>query len=345
MLRTWVFEFLPELTDQSSPVPPKTISEYICRYLSLWERDEALGFDGIFFSEHHFGDSYSSSPNLLIAATAARTKTIRLGVMGVVVPYYTAARVIEEIGLLDQLSGGRLEIGTAVGVPQELAKLGLNLDQAREIYNETIEILDTTLETGIANYHGKHFKYDNLRLLPRPVQTPHPPKWSTVVNPDTARRAARRKSKICTGFNSTEQVREVFEAYIDESRAMGQSVDGNNLGLRRRVIVSESESEANKMSQSAAERYKKFLANDPRIKLSPVPDAPRQGGGGFSVSDDEFISGTPLQVANKIIEQCKRTGARHFLAVLHWGAQLTEVRSAHELFGQQVIPILKKAKL
>ena len=99
------------------------------------------------------------------------------------------------------------------------------------------------------------------------------------------------------------------------------------------------------MSQSAAERYKKFLANDPRIKLSPVPDAPRQGGGGFSVSDDEFISGTPLQVANKIIEQCKRTGARHFLAVLHWGAQLPEVRSAHELFGQQVIPILKKAKL
>src|SRR6185312_15360694 len=345
MLRTWVFEFLPELADQSVAACPLSESDYIGQYLSLWERDEALGFDGIFFSEHHFGGSYSSSPNLLIAATAARTKTIRLGVMGVVVPYYTAARVIEEIGLLDQLSGGRLEIGTAVGVPQELAKLGLTMEQAREIYNEIMEVMDAALETGIANFQGKHFKYDNLRLLPRPVQTPHPPKWSTVVSADTARRAARRKSKICTGFSSTDQVREVFDAYIAESQSMGQIADGDHLALRRRVIVSESESDASKMSHSAAERYKKFVANDSRIKFSPVPDAPRQGAGGFSVSEDEFISGTPAQVADKIITQCGRTGARHFLAVLHWGAELTEVRAAHELFGQHVIPILKKARL
>jgi len=99
------------------------------------------------------------------------------------------------------------------------------------------------------------------------------------------------------------------------------------------------------MSQSAAERYKKYVATDPRIKFSKVPDAPQQGGGGVSVGDDEFISGTPIQVADKIIEQCKQTGARNFLAVLHWGADLNEVRSAHELFGHQVIPILKKAKL
>ena len=177
MLRTWVFEFLPELSDQSAAGSSQSVSpDYIGQYLSLWVRDETLGFDGIFFSEHHFGGSLSSSPNLLIAATAARTKTIRLGVMGVVVPYYTAARVIEEIGLLDHLSGGRLEIGTAVGVPQELAKLGLSMDKARELYNEIMEIVDATLETGIANYQGKYFKYDNVRLLPRPVQTFHPPK-------------------------------------------------------------------------------------------------------------------------------------------------------------------------
>lgn len=126
----------------------------------------------IFFSEHYFGGSFSASPNLLIAATAARTKFIRLGVMGVVVPYYPASRVLEEIGLLDLLSGGRLEIGTAVGVPQELAKLGLSIGQARDIYSESIEILDAWLDTGKADYDGKHFKYRDLRLLPRPVQKP-----------------------------------------------------------------------------------------------------------------------------------------------------------------------------
>jgi alkanesulfonate monooxygenase SsuD/methylene tetrahydromethanopterin reductase-like flavin-dependent oxidoreductase (luciferase family) len=344
MLRTWVFEFLPELTDDVAAASGRSVSTYFGEYLSLWERDEALGFDGIFFSEHHFGGSFSSSPNLLIAATAARTKTIRLGVMGVVVPYYSAARVVEEIGLLDQLSGGRLEIGTAVGVPQELAKVGLSIEQARAMYNEAIEILDSSLATGVANYDGEYFKYDNLRLLPRPAQTPFPPKWSTVVSADTARRAARRHSKICTGFSTTEQVRELFEAYLAETQSLGLDFGGDHLGLRRRVIVAESESAASDMSDSAAERYKNFVANDSRIKFSHVPDAPSKGGG-FSVSDDEFISGTPAQVADKIIEQCRRTGAGNFLAVLHWGAGLDEVKSAHELFGQKVIPILKKANI
>lgn len=73
-------------------------------------RDEALGFIGIFLSEHHFGGSFSASPNLLIAAVAQRTRKLRLGVMGVVLPYYHPARVVEEIGLLDLLTGGRLEV-------------------------------------------------------------------------------------------------------------------------------------------------------------------------------------------------------------------------------------------
>jgi len=344
MLRVWVFEFFPELTDQAASTTGQTVSKYFQDYLSIWERDEALGFDGIFFSEHHFGGSFSASPNLLIAAAAGRTKTMRLGVMGVVVPYYSAARVVEEIGILDQMTGGRLEIGTSVGVPQELEKVGLTMDQARKIYNEAIAIMDLALETGVANYDGEYFKYQNLKLVPRPVQRPSPPKWSTVVSVDSARRAAHRKSRICTGFSATDQIKTIFDAYLVEAENLGLSFDGDHLALRRRVIVAESEAAANELSQSAAERYKSFVANDSRIKFSHVPDAPSKGGG-FSVSDDEFISGTPDQVAEKIIEQCRRSGARNFLAVLHWGAGLDEVRSAHELFGQKVIPILKKANI
>lgn len=346
MLRTWVFEFFPELTDQTAAASGQSTPQYFADYLSLWQRDEALGFDGIFFSEHHFGSSFSSSPNLLIAATAMKTKTIRLGVMGVVVPYYPAARIVEEIGLLDQLSGGRLEIGTAIGVPQELAQVGLTMDQARRMYNEAIEILDSALETGIAHYDGEFFKYDNLPLLPRPAQTP-PPKWTTVVSADSARKAARRHSRICTGFTTTEDVKVLFDAYLAEAQTVGLKAGGDHLGLRRRVIVAESKTAADEMSHSAAERYKAFVANDPRMKFSHIPDAPRQNGqsGGFSVSDDEFISGTPSQVADRIIDQCERSGAGNFLAILHWGAGLNEVSAAHELFGQKVLPILKKANL
>ena len=132
MIKPWLFEFLPELGGPSVEPDPRDVAALFARYLDLWARDEALGFEGIFFSEHHFARSYSASPNLLIAAIAQRTKKLRLGVMGVVLPYYHPARVVEEIGMLDHLTGGRLEIGTAIGVPQELSRLNITMAEARE---------------------------------------------------------------------------------------------------------------------------------------------------------------------------------------------------------------------
>ena len=116
---------MPELGSPTEEPAPRDVAAHFARYLDLWARDESLGFEGIFFSEHHFGRSYSASPNLLIAALAPRTTKLRLGVMGVVLPH--PARVVEEIGMLDHLTGGRLEIGTAIGVPQELARLNMTM--------------------------------------------------------------------------------------------------------------------------------------------------------------------------------------------------------------------------
>lgn len=118
MVKPWIFEFFPALGGEATEkISRNAIAEYFESYLGLWARDEALGFEGIFFSEHHFGNSFGASPNLLIAATASRTRRLRLGVMGVVLRYYHPARVVEEIGMLDHLTGGRLEIGTTIGIP------------------------------------------------------------------------------------------------------------------------------------------------------------------------------------------------------------------------------------
>jgi alkanesulfonate monooxygenase SsuD/methylene tetrahydromethanopterin reductase-like flavin-dependent oxidoreductase (luciferase family) len=344
MIRPWVFEFFPELKDGGGGAAEPGAGDYCARYLDLWKRDEELGFEGIFFSEHHFGGSFSPSPNLLIAATAARTSRIRLGVMALVVPYYTPARIIEEIGMLDHISGGRLEIGTGIGVPQELARLNISMEEARALSVEAVEILDAALATGVVSYQGKYFNYDKLRLLPRPIQVPHPPKWTTIVSADSARKSARRGSKICTGFNPTEQIKALFDAYRAEADSCGFRAGPDHLALRRRVVVARTDSEARELSHSVSERYKEFVAQDPRVKLTPIPDAPQQQGG-FTVSDDEFIAGTPERVAEKIVDQCRRTGAGHFLAVLHWGAGLDEVAAAHELFGRDVIPALRKAEV
>jgi alkanesulfonate monooxygenase SsuD/methylene tetrahydromethanopterin reductase-like flavin-dependent oxidoreductase (luciferase family) len=58
MIRPWIFEFFPERGGQDHRSKPRLVTEYFDRYLNIWQRDEALGFEGIFFSEHHFGGAY-----------------------------------------------------------------------------------------------------------------------------------------------------------------------------------------------------------------------------------------------------------------------------------------------
>jgi alkanesulfonate monooxygenase SsuD/methylene tetrahydromethanopterin reductase-like flavin-dependent oxidoreductase (luciferase family) len=119
MIKSWVFELFVPPAELAQQFDPAVSQRHFNAYLDLWASAEPAGFDGIFFSEHHFGASYSPAPNLLIASVALRTKSIRLGVMGMVPPYHSPWQLVEEIGMLDHLTGGRLEIGTAAGIPQE----------------------------------------------------------------------------------------------------------------------------------------------------------------------------------------------------------------------------------
>jgi alkanesulfonate monooxygenase SsuD/methylene tetrahydromethanopterin reductase-like flavin-dependent oxidoreductase (luciferase family) len=341
VIKPWLFEFVPELGGPSVEPDAREVTALFARYLDLWARDEALGFEGIFFSEHHFGRSYSPSPNLLIAAIAQRTKTLRLGVMGVVLPYYHPARVVEEIGMLDHLTGGRLEVGTAIGVPQELNRLNMTMAEARERNDEIVAVLDAALANRVVSHNGKYFSFSNLRLLPRPLQQPSPPRWTTVVSAESARRAARRRIKISTGFNSTQVIKRIFDAYREEADAAGFQATPEYFALRRRVTVAPTSDEARIHAKAVADRLKSFVAEDERLNAN-VPDAPAPSGG-FTLSDDEFITGTPKAVAQSVVEQCQTVGAGHFLAVLNWSAPVDEVAQAHELFGCEAIPVLRAA--
>ena len=341
MIKPWVFEFLPELGGPSLEPDPCDVARLYARYLDLWVLDEALGFEGVFFSEHHFGRSYSPSPNLLIAAIASRTKMLRLGVMGIVLPYYHPTRVVEEIGMLDHLTGGRLEIGTAIGVPQELRRFNMTMAEARERNEEIVAVLDAAMTNRIVSHHGKYFSFTDLRVLPRTLQQPSPPRWTTVVSAESARRAARGRIRISTGFNSTKTVKGIFDAYRAEAEAAGFEATPEYFALRRRVTVGPTGEQARRYAQAVAERLKSFVAEDERVSAN-VPDAPAPTDG-FTLSDDEFITGTADEVAQDIIEQCRAVCAGHFLTVLNWSAPVDEVVQAHELFGRVAIPLLRAA--
>jgi alkanesulfonate monooxygenase SsuD/methylene tetrahydromethanopterin reductase-like flavin-dependent oxidoreductase (luciferase family) len=347
MIKPWIFEFLYAPGAQGEEVAPQIATAVFDAGVALWQRIDKLGFEGIFFSEHHFGLSYSPSPNLLIAAIARSTERLRLGTMGMVLPLYQPWRVLEEIGMLDHLTGGRLEIGCASGVPQELIRIGIDGEENRERFNEALEILDAWLDRPVISHSGKHWHFDDLRVVPRPLQQPAPPRWTTVVSTASAAKSARRQSKICTAFESVVRINEIFDAYRAEADRLGIACGPELLAIRRNVSIAPSEAEARERSQAAMEEARKVLAGDPRVRpnASSLLDAPApKSGSGFSVHEDEFIAGTPAQVAEQIVAQCRACGAGHFLAIL--GRAVDEHRmQAVDLFGEKVIPILRRAEI
>jgi alkanesulfonate monooxygenase SsuD/methylene tetrahydromethanopterin reductase-like flavin-dependent oxidoreductase (luciferase family) len=340
MIKPWIFEFLYAPDAGGEVIAPQAATAVFDAGVALWQRMDSLGFEGIFFSEHHFGVSYSPSPNLLIAAIARSTKRLRLGTMGMVLPFYQPWRVLEEIGLLDHLTGGRLEIGCASGVPMELIQVGIAAEENRERFIEALEILDDWLAKPVISHHGRYWNFDNLRIVPRPLQQPSPPKWTTVVSPGSAIVSAGRRSKICTAFESVTRIKEIFDAYRAEADRTDFACGPDHLAIRRNITVAASEAEALETAGAAKEMTRKVTAGDPRIKTgaSSLLDAKT----GFAIHDDEFIAGTPAQVAEQIIEQCRACGAGHILAILGRAVDERRIRAV-ELFGEQVIPILRRA--
>jgi alkanesulfonate monooxygenase SsuD/methylene tetrahydromethanopterin reductase-like flavin-dependent oxidoreductase (luciferase family) len=345
MIKPWVFEFMHALDRPADKLGPGDVTEMFDDSLKIWERMEEQGFEGVFFSEHHFGHSYSPSPNLLIAAIAQRTTRMRLGTMGMVLPFLTPWRIAEEIAMLDHLTNGRLEIGCANGVPQELERVGMGPEEARERFNEALDIVDAALAEPVISYHGKYWNFDDLNILPRPRQQPSPPKWTTIVSKGSAKKSAGRGSKICTGFQSTALITEIFDVYRDESDRLNMAVGPDDIALRRSVSIDRDEARAHAAAITAADLSRKILAGDSRVgqENSPLLDAPTAGSG-FTVHADEYISGTPVQVAEQIIEQCRATGAGHFLAMLGRGAGSRRAELI-TLFGEEVVPELRRAEL
>ena len=133
----------------------------------------------------------------------------------------------------------------------------------------------------------------------------------------------------------------IFDAYREEADAAGFHAGPEYFALRRRVTVAPTNDEARVHAKAVADRLKSFVAEDDRLS-SNIPDAPAPTSG-FTLSDEEFITGTPKSVAENIIEQCRAVGAGHFLAVLNWSAPVDEVAHAHELFGSEAIPLLRAA--
>ncbi len=338
MVKSWAFEFFFASPELEANFNAKDSIAYFDFYLDLWSRAEEWGFDGVFLSEHHFGGGYSPSPNLLLPVIAERTKTLRLGVMGMVVPYHNPWRLAEEIGMLDNLTQGRLEVGTSAGIPAEFQTIGMETQEARARYDEGMEIIDAAMRDNVVTHKGKYWNLENLPIRPRPVQQPAPPRWTTVISVESARKAARRGSKISTGFHPNGKVKEIFDAYNEEAEKAGNPSGPDCCALRRQIVINSDEAMARERLAQHQQIFMQMMSGDKRMASPSKKALDAPGTHAFTIAEEEFICGTPDQVAEEVNAQCDATGAGHFLVTFAGHHSLDELAQAWELYGTKVIP-------
>ena len=159
-----------------------------------------------------------------------------------------------------------------------MALVGLGVPEANARNAEAQDILDWALTHPgqTISHHGKFWNFDNLTVVPTPLQQPSPPRWTTVVTEESARRSARRATKICTGFSSVADVTKVFDGYREEAGRAGFAVSSDCLGLRRVVNIALDEAEARALSARVYNRFAPFFSNPTIVLIMALCWTPRR---------------------------------------------------------------------
>ncbi len=153
---------------------------------------DEMGFDTVWFVEHHFLTSFSMSPcpEVIFGALSRLTKRIRLGFGVVILPYHHPVRVAERVAMVDHLSGGRVEFGTGRSAPYEQIGMGIDPRNTRAMWEESLRMIPQIWEEGQFSYDGQFWKVPPRDVRPKPFQQPHPRIWVAALQPATYRLAA-----------------------------------------------------------------------------------------------------------------------------------------------------------
>jgi alkanesulfonate monooxygenase SsuD/methylene tetrahydromethanopterin reductase-like flavin-dependent oxidoreductase (luciferase family) len=191
------------------------------------------------------------SPALFLTAAAQRTRRIRLGPLVYLLPLYNPLRLIEEVCMLDQLSGGRLELGVGRGVtPYELRYFGVDPAGTRAIFDEALAVLVAGLTNSRLTFAGEHYQYNDVPMELHPLQQPYPPLWYPTHNPESVQYAARHGYNF-VGLGPAAAVRHHVDAYWQTWKAhrhdpgrLNGHVAAPKVGILRQIVVAETDDEA-----------------------------------------------------------------------------------------------------
>ncbi len=315
---------------------------------------EAAGISHYHVTEHHGTPlSVCPSPNLFLAALSQRTTTLRIGALVHVLPSYEPLRLAEEIAILDQLSGGRLDVGVGSGVsPYELAYFGVDQSEARPRFTETLAAVRTALATGRLTHRGTLLRDYDVELSVGPVQRPHPPLWYASSNTGSAEWAAANDVSFVGRWNGgsfAAAAESYWQAWADhraDHRAGPAAGSADpvppRVGFAATVYIGPSDAAAIDRYQAAASLHYRHLLSLWHRHGNHAFDGMADLAAGMSRGN--ALVGSAEHVRDQLVEQIAQAPVNYFEATLAFG-DLTpaEARANLDAFANVVMPAAREA--
>jgi alkanesulfonate monooxygenase SsuD/methylene tetrahydromethanopterin reductase-like flavin-dependent oxidoreductase (luciferase family) len=338
--------------------PGLSHEEVIQRELEQMEWTEELGFDQIWLTEHHFIDyGLSVDPASLATAAASRTRRVRIGLAAAILPFHHPLRLAEQIALVDIISKGRIDVGIGRGNrPAEFAGYAVPQQENRQRFDEAIDIMIKAWTEETVTYDGRFFSVKDVRVMPKPLQRPHPTIYQVCGSDSgiesTAARGWRMLNSILTG--PLEQIVKRRDTYLEALRRHQKPEDEitrlmADWGVSRQIYVAETDAQALAESKDAEMWYqdslRRFQVPDDIEAMHPSLQP------GFRAAAERFAKvtweglvketvafGSPDTVAKRI-EEMRALGVGQVLCWMNFGGlPQAKIRRSMELFARDVMP-------
>lgn len=231
------------------------LEDVYARALDRIEVMDRTGYDAVWLAEHHFsGYSVCPSVHVMAAHVAARTRNLRIGTAVTLAAFYHPLRIAEEIALLDVLTGGRVNWGAGRGFdPREFEVFGVPAAESSERFREAVEIVLAAWTHERLSYEGRFHRYEDVEVLPKPHQRPHPPTWVAATSPSAVEWAAEQGHTILMDPHSSHpEIARKLRRYRDGLEKAGHPVEGRQVPMGRLVAVAETDADALAIARRAA---------------------------------------------------------------------------------------------
>ena len=207
---------------------------------------EEMGFEWVSFSEHHYsGRIATGNPALMAAAVAERCKKVKIAILGQLLPLNNPVRAAEELGMLDNLTDGRLVFGFLRGTPNEAQTYGVNPSEGRGRLLEGMDLVIKALtEPQPFSWEGRYYQYRTVSVWPQPVQQPMPPVIVATRSDDAVKFAADHRLGLGISFIPVDQMTKITDRYYQWCQEAGWEPEPDKRVYRGSIYLAETDEKA-----------------------------------------------------------------------------------------------------